>query len=165
MKKWLLPLILLSNLAYADVYMALGASAREKSYNVSVGWHPLETESAKIGAEVEFASMGKQPSGYNNINRMVSVSAVAHVHLIGDVYGFGKFGINNTKYSYNGTNNYDRSNDSLWGTVTAVGVEYKYTDNLYFQVHGDTHRYRQVNNPNIGGFTYIGAGIRYIIWE
>lgn len=155
-------LCLLSTQAVADTYITLGHGFRYEAYNVAVGHHLIDLDNAKIGVEAEFASMGQQPPGYPNINRMVNLTGIVHSHLGGNLYGFGKFGINNTRFSHNGTNDYDRAKDTLWGYAASVGLEYRLTDNVHLHGGVQTHEYRQVNNPNMGGFTYPHVGVRVL---
>lgn len=144
----------------ADSYVLLGKGVRQGSYNLVVGKHLIKTDNAKLGLEVEFSSMGAQPRGFQNVNKMINLTGVTHARLSDRWHGFGKFGANNTYYSHNGSNSYSRKNDSLWGWVASVGLEYELTDSVYTHVGVATHEYRQVNNPNMGGFTHSYAGIR-----
>lgn len=156
MKTLLCLFLLIPTLVWADPYVTVGHGFRDQSYRAAVGYLH-----GSVGAEIGFSSMGKQPAGYNNINRMAEINLAGYAPLGGGVVGFGKFGVNNTKWSHNGTNTYDRSGDSLWGFQGGVGVEYPVTKNLTAQAQVMVYEYRQVNNPNMGGFTYPSIGLRW----
>ena len=164
MMKLVLLGILAVGLGYSGSVLATGyvgvgydMRMRAQSYDVTVGWlHDIG-----LGVEVGFENMGEQPPGYPNINRFVTLNGVGYTKFHDRLYGYGKMGIHTSKYSHNGTNNYDRSKDSLIGYQAAVGLEtplYKNTVMLYGQ--WAVYEYRQVNNPNMGGFHKPSLGIR-----
>jgi opacity protein-like surface antigen len=161
MKYLLLLLILFSSIASAEVYLTVGHGFRAQSYRAAAGWLPFDLGNGRMGAEVGFSSMGEQPEGYNNINRMAEINIAAYIQFNDRLTGFGKVGANNTKWSHNGTNDYDRSGDSLWGWHVSIGLETPITENLFLQGQVATYEYRQVNNPNMGGYTYPSIGIRW----
>ena len=163
MKLLVLPLLLMVQPALAETYVSATHGVREQAYSVSIGYLPLSFGTAHAGVELAFASMGKQPEGFNNINRMVDVSFLVNTNLSENLSGFGRVGFNNTEHSHNGTNNYDRSKDSLWGVHTGIGLSYQLTGSLSALVQVTTYAYRQVNNPNIGGFTFPSIGLKYTL--
>jgi hypothetical protein len=148
-------------LASADAYVAAGHGFRAQSWHAAIGATPLQFERGRIGGELAFYSMGEQPEGYENINRMAEVNVVGFADFTDRFTGFAKLGANSTRWSHNGTNDYDRSGDSLWGWQAGVGVETPITRNLSAYLQVTTYEYRQVNNPNNGGYTYSGLGVRY----
>jgi len=152
-----LPLLVKYTSVYADPYIALGHGFRGESGHIALGYKFTDN----IAAETAFYSMGDQPPGFENINRMAELNVLGFTKFNNKLLGFGKFGANNTKWSHNGTNDYDRSNDSLWGWHGGVGIELLLKDNLSMYAQATTYQYRQVNNPNMGGYTYSGLGFRY----
>ena len=165
MRYTLLALALLATPALAvEPYVAVSHGFRAESYGVAVGADIIKLDNGSFGVEGAFTSMGRQPAGYHNINRMAEVNLVAHVKFSERVYGFAKVGANNTAWSHNGTNSYDRSGDSLWGWHVGAGLEMPlpFTDNLMLQAGMTTYEYVQVNNPNKGGFSHQYVGLRYL---
>jgi hypothetical protein len=146
---------------HADAYVAAGHGFRAQSGHVAVGVTPVHFDRARLGGELAFYSMGEQPEGFENINRMAEVNLVGFADFTERITGFAKFGANNTHWSHNGTNDYDRSGDSLWGWHGGVGVETSIAGGLSGYLQATAYQYRQVNNPNNGGYTYAGFGLRY----
>lgn len=145
--------------ATAGPYVSAGYDIRlrDQSYDVNIGW----LHSSGLGVDVGFENMGRQPPGFPNVNKFVTLSAIGYTKFFDRLYGYGKAGIHTSKYSHNGTNNYDRSGDSLIGYQAAVGLEtplYKDKVMLYGQVA--VYQYRQVNNPNMGGYNKPSIGLR-----
>ncbi|MCU0922559.1 MAG: hypothetical protein MUF16_19910 [Burkholderiaceae bacterium] len=161
MRAALLALALLSAPAAAGGYVSAGHGFRAQSWHVTAGLTPLEFERSRVGIEVAAYSMGEQPDGFENINRMAEVSVIGFADLTDRIAMFAKFGANNTHWSHNGTNDYDRSDDDLWGWHGGIGIETPLAWNLSAYLQATTYQYRQVNNPNMGGYTYSGLGIRY----
>ncbi len=153
--------LLYSNNANSAIYLEAAKGFRGGSYNVSAGWEPIKLDNGTIGGEIAYTDCGDQPDG-NNINRMLQFNITGHVKFSPRIHGFAKIGVNNTDTSYNGTNTYDRSGDSLWGYNAGAGLETPlgYNTMLYAQV--TVFEYRQVNNPNMGGYTYPSIGLRYV---
>lgn len=140
-------------------YLSAGYDVRLRhhAYDVSAGW----LHSNGLGAEIGFTSMGEQPDGYENINRFVMLNAVGFARFTERIHGFAKAGIHTSEYSYNGTNDYDRSGDSLLGYQAMAGIETPLAKNLMFYGQGAVYSYRQVNNPNVGGTSRATIGLRY----
>jgi len=146
---------------HADVYVAAGYDVRmrDQSYDVALGW----LHRSGLGVEVAFENMGEQAPGFPNLNKFLSVSAIGYTKFSDRLYGYGKFGVHTSKFSHNGTNSYDREGDSLIGYQAAVGLEtplYRDTVKLYGQFA--VYEYRQVNNPNMGGFHKPSVGLRVL---
>jgi hypothetical protein len=140
-------------------YVSVGyhAALRDQSYDVTAGW----LSDRGLGVEVGFENMGRQPPGFPNINKFVTLNLVGRTKFYDWLYGYGKGGIHTSKYSYNGTNDYDRSGDSLIGYQAAVGLETPvYKDSVMLYAQYTVYEYRQVNNPNMGGFHKPSIGIR-----
>jgi hypothetical protein len=148
-------------LASADASLAVGHGFRADSWHAAAGVTPLQFERGRIGGELAFYSMGEQPDGFENINRMAEINLIGFSDFTDRVTGFAKVGANNTRWSHNGTNDYDRSGDSLWGWQAGVGLETAIAGDLSAYMQVTTYEYRQVNNPNKGGYTYSGFGLRY----
>lgn len=147
--------------AHAGTYVATGHGFRTQSWHAAAGITPLEFERSRVGVEVAAYSMGEQPDGFENINRMAEINVVGFADFTDRFTGFAKFGANNTKWSHNGTNDYDRAGDNLWGWHGGVGVETPIAGGLSGYLQVTTYQYRQVNNPHNGGYTYSGFGLRY----
>ena len=160
MIRLLLAIVLLLPLAAsAGLYLSAGYDVRLRhhAYEVSAGW----IHRTGLGAEVGFVSMGEKPTGYENINRFVSLNAVGYSKFTDRVYGFAKAGIHTSEFSHNGTNDYDRSGDDLIGYQAMAGLETPLAKNLMLYGQAAVYSYRQVNNPNVGGTNRATIGLRY----
>lgn len=144
--------------AHADVYVAAGygATLRDKSVDLTAGW----LHSSGLGVEIGYENMGRQPAGYNNVNKFLTLNVVGFTKFSDRLYGYGKAGIHSSKLSHNGTNNYDRSGDSLIGYQAAVGLETPLYKGVTLYGQWSVYEYRQVNNPNMGGFHKPSVGVR-----
>ncbi len=146
----LLSTIILSAEA-SDVYFSAGKGLREGAYAVAVGYEPLKVGNGQFGVEVELNDAGKQPEPHKNINRMLNLSLTGNVKFNDYLYGFGKFGISSTRYSHNGTNNYE-ADKSFKGTTASVGIETPVHKNIRVGIQVSVFEYQQANNPNMGGY-------------
>lgn len=147
-----------------DFYVTAGHGFREHSVAASLGWTPVKIGNAKIGAELEFKGLGKQPEGFDNLSKMASIFLVGEIPITEKISLYGKVGANNTHWSYNGSGNgYVRGNESLWGSVTGVGARYNFVKNAFIQIDFQTYEYMQVDQPVIGGYGHgsISLGFRF----
>jgi opacity protein-like surface antigen len=159
--KYLLALLLTVSTAQAsDFYVYAGKGLRNGAYNVGVGYEPLNLGNAKLGAELEFNDAGHQPEPYPNINRFLNINAVAHVKFSERVTGFGKIGISSTRYSHNGTNDYE-ADKGFNGMTASVGLETPLSKNLMLGFQASVYEYQQVNNPNKGGYSNAVVHVRW----
>jgi opacity protein-like surface antigen len=154
---------MLPAVAMADAYVSAGINpSRSQAYSIGAGWLPFGNGDNRLGLELEYASYGEQPPGYPNLNRTVNISIVGFARFSERIGGFGRAGTNNSHFSYNGTNDYDRSGDNLWGHHMGAGLEYVLTENLRLQAQITAFTYVQVNNPNDGIYHHATVGLRYV---
>jgi len=159
--KYLLALLLTISTAQAsDFYLYAGKGLRNGAYNVGAGWEPITIGNAKLGGEVEFIDAGEQPEPHKNINRFLNLNVVAHVKFSERIYGFGKFGLSSTRYSYNGTNCYVADKD-FNGATAPVGLETPLSKNLMAGFQLSVFEYQQASNPNMGGYSNAVAYLRW----
>jgi hypothetical protein len=160
--KRLLPMFLLTPVAYADsdLYLSLGKGLRHGAYNVAAGYEPLQVGNSKFGLEIELNDAGDQPEPHKNINRMLNLSAVAHVKISERIYGLGKLGISSTRFSRNGTNDYE-ADKSFNGTTASVGLETPLSKDLMVGFQASVFEYQQTNNPNKGGYSNAVIHVRW----
>ena len=148
----------------ADFYLSAGINpTRSQAYNLSVGWLPFGTGDNRLGVDLEYASYGEQPPGYPNLNKTVNLSIIGFARFSDRVGGFGRAGTNNSYFSYNGTNDYDRSGDNLWGHHIGAGLEYVWSEKVRLHIQSTAFSYVQVNNPNDGIYHHTSVGIRYLL--
>jgi len=159
--KYLLALLLTVSTAQAsDFYLYAGKGLRNGAYNVGVGWEPITIGNGKLGAELELIDAGEQPEPHHNINRFLNINVVAHTKFSERIYGFWKFGVSSTRYSYNGTNDYEADN-GFNGTTASIGLETPISKNLIGGVQVSVMEYQQASNPNMGGYTNAVAYLRW----
>ena len=72
-------------------------------------------------------------------------------------------GKQSTRYSYNGNNDYKRTNDNTWGAVAGVGVQYNVVTNVYVQLGISTFEYQEIDIDRRGGYGhgYVSLGVRF----
>lgn len=162
MKKLILIALFFPMYSQADGYISVDTNFREEGFTFAAGWLPFKLDNGSIGGEIAFTSCGKQPEGFNNINKMLQANLVGRVYFSPSIIGFGKVGIHTTEYSENGTNDYDRKGDSLIGYNATAGIETPITENIMLYGSVTVFEYRQVNNKNMGGYTYPSIGFKYV---
>lgn len=145
--------------ALADPYAAVGYDMRmrDKSVDVTLGW----LHESGLGVEMGYENMGRQPAPHRNINQFATVNVVGFHKVNEHLTWYAKAGIHTSKWSHNGTNDYDRSKDSLIGYQAAMGVETPLYKGATLYAQYTVYEYRQVNNPNMGGFHKPSFGLRY----
>ena len=142
------------------IYAYAGKGLRNGAYNVGIGYEPIKIGNGRIGGDLEFIDAGEQPEPHRNINRFLNLNVVAHVPFSDRVTGFGKFGISSTRFSHNGTNDYE-ADKSFKGLTASVGLETPITKNLMLGFQVSVFEYQQANNPNMGGYSNAVLMLRY----
>jgi len=159
--KYLLALLLTISTAQAsDFYISIGKGLRHGAYTVASGFEPIAVGNAKLGVELELNDAGEQPEPHKNINRFLNLSVVAHTKFTERITGFGKFGISSTRFSHNGTNDYE-ADKGFNGMTASVGLETPLTKNLMGGVQVSVMEYQQASNPNMGGYSNAVLFLRW----
>jgi opacity protein-like surface antigen len=161
--KPLLLFALFVSTAQADelgLYAYAGKGLRNGAYNVGAGYEPIKIGNGRFGAEVEFIDAGEQPEPHPNINRFLNLNIVGRVEFSDRVTGFGKAGISSTRYSHNGTNDYE-ADKSLKGFTASVGLETPLSKNTMLGFQVSVMEYQQASNPNMGGYSNAVLLLRY----
>jgi len=146
----------------SDFYLSAGKGLRNGAYAVSAGFEPLHVDNSKFGFEIELNDAGEQPEPHRNINRMLNLSAVAHVKISERIYGLGKFGVSSTRFSHNGTNDYI-ADKTFKGWTASVGLETPLNKHLMGGVQVSVFEYQQASNPNMGGYSNVVLFVRWML--
>ena len=146
-----------------DFYGTVNTGFRAKSQGATVGWTPLRLGTARLGVEASFYQFGVQPSPHKNLNRAAGLSLVAVVPADDKWAFYGHVGKQSTYYSFNGNNDYRRTNDNTWGAVAGFGVQYSINPSVYVQLGISTFEYQEIDIDRRGGYGHghVSVGVRF----
>lgn len=144
----------------SDVFVTAGKGTRAGAFNASVGWMPVKLNAGAFGLEVEYTDCGEQPEPLPNINRMLALNVIGRAQFSPSVSAYGKVGMHTTRYSYNGTNDYEHDREPT-GWNVSVGLDTPLGKHLHLAGQVTVFDYRQVSGVNHGGYVHPSIGLRY----